>query len=50
MNFITILKALFKGKPSLDQFIEIHDPKSVEEVENLIKQYDRLMTKSAFYC
>ena len=49
MNFITILKALFKSKPSLDQFIEIHAPTSTEEVESLIKQYDRLMSKSSFY-
>ena len=49
MIVLDILKALFKGRPSLEEFIEMHNPTSVYQVEQLEKQYSRMVSSSKFW-
>jgi predicted transposase YdaD len=42
MSFLSILKALFKETPSLQDFIEAHNPVSTYHVEELERQYSRI--------
>lgn len=49
MNYLNIIRGLFKVRPSLDDFIDAHNPTSAIQVEELTKLYNRLVETSAFY-
>lgn len=42
-------KALFKEKPTLEDFILAHEPTDVAHVEFLEKEYDRFMHSQNFW-
>lgn len=48
MNFLAILKRIFPSQPTLEEFINSHNPETVHDVEYLEKQYERLVASSAF--
>lgn len=43
MNYMSVLKALFKEPPSLEDYIAAHEPHDIYHVEYLEKQYERVM-------
>ena len=49
MNYLEIVRALFKSRPSLEEFIEAHNPTDSITVERLTEQYNHLVATSAFY-
>ena len=49
MTILDILRALFKSRPSLEEFVEMHNPTSVYQVEQLEKQYARMISSSKFW-
>ena len=49
MNFLAVLKQLFNSRPDLEEFIAMYNPQSVEEVESLERQYNRIVNNSGFY-
>ena len=49
MNFLAILKQIFRTRPSLDEFISIHNPQSTADVERLERDYERLVAHSSFF-
>ena len=49
MNFLSILKQLFTARPSLDEFIGLHNPQNTADVERLEKQYQRIVNESGFF-
>lgn len=42
MNFLSVIRALFKEQPSLQDFIDAHNPVDVYHVEYLEREYNRL--------
>ncbi len=42
MNFLNILRDIFKGRPSLQEFIEAHNPTDTNHVEFLEREYNRV--------
>ncbi len=42
MNLAEVLRAIFKGQPTLDEFIAAHEPTDIVTVEYLTRQYERL--------
>jgi hypothetical protein len=42
MNFQNILKAIFPTPPTLDEYVNAHNPQSILDVELLEKRYDEL--------
>jgi hypothetical protein len=49
MNYLNILKGLFKDKPSLEDFIAAHEPTDIFQVEFLEKEYARFMESKNFW-
>jgi hypothetical protein len=49
MNFLAILKQLFSGRPSLEEFITMHNPQNSADVERLEKSYHRVVNESGFF-
>ena len=49
MNYLNILKGLFKDKPSLEDFIAAHQPTDIYQVEFLEKEYARFMQSKNFW-
>ncbi len=49
MNLLAILKQIFKTKPSLQEFIEAHNPTDVHQVEELERRYHKLNQSSSWY-
>lgn len=49
MNYLEIVRALFKSRPSLEEFIDAHNPTDTITVERLTQQYHHLVATSAFY-
>lgn len=49
MNLLAVLKQIFKTKPSLQEFIEAHNPVDVYQVEELERRYVELQRSSAWY-
>ena len=43
MNLFTILKTIFKTKPTLQEFIEAANPQTQTDVEFLEKQYEEFI-------
>jgi hypothetical protein len=39
MSFIERLKSLFKSKPSLEEFVALHNPTDIYQVERLEQLY-----------
>ncbi len=46
MNLFSILKQIFPDPPTLQEFIEAHNPSDIHEVEYLERQYDRFMDQT----
>lgn len=42
MNFLNVLRALFKEQPTIQEFIEAHNPTDIFQVEELERQYSRI--------
>ncbi len=49
MNLMSILKEIFRTRPSLDEFIAAHNPDNVYQVEELQRRYSQLESSSAWY-
>ena len=49
MNYLNILKGLFKDKPSLEDFIAAHQPTDIYQLEQLEKEYARFMQSKNFW-
>lgn len=49
LTILAALRALFKGKPSLEEFIEAHNPTDVYQVEELERRYQRIVDQSGFF-
>lgn len=49
MNYLNVIRSLFKARPTLDEFIDAHNPTSAIQVEELTRLYNRLVETSAFY-
>ena len=49
MNYLNILKGLFKDKPSLEDFIAAHQPTDTYQLEYLEKEYARFMQSKNFW-
>jgi len=49
MNYLNVIRSLFKARPSLEDFIDAHNPTTMGEVEELTRLYNRLVDTSAFY-
>jgi len=49
MNYLNILKGLFKDKPSLEDFIAAHEPTDIYQVEHLEREYARIMHNQNFW-
>lgn len=47
-NLLSILKDLFKTRPSLEEFIAAHNPTDVFQVEELERRYWELEQSSAW--
>lgn len=48
MNLLSVLKSLFKSRPSLEEFIAAHEPTDVFQVEELERRYWELDRSSAW--
>lgn len=46
LNILAALRSLFKDTPTLEDFIEAHNPTDVFQVEYLEKQYYQMIEKS----
>lgn len=44
-----IVRQFFRAKPSLQEFVDIHKPQSIYQVEELERRYMRLVEKSSFF-
>lgn len=42
MNFLNVLREIFKGQPTLDEFIAAHEPTDTYTVEHLTREYERI--------
>jgi len=49
MNYLNVIRSLFKARPTLEEFIAAHNPTDPVTLEHLIRQYERLVDTSAFY-
>ena len=49
MNYLEVIRVLFKSRPSLEEFIDAHNVTDTITVERLTQQYNRLVESSAFY-
>ena len=49
MNYISVLKALFKEPPSLEDYIAAHAPLTPIELEILERQYLRLSPNKNYW-
>ena len=45
MNFLSILKRIFPTPPTLDEYIEAHEPQTILDVEMLERQYEALINE-----
>ena len=43
MNFIAILKTIFRDKPTLEEFINAANPVTISDVEYLERKYDEFL-------
>jgi hypothetical protein len=43
MNFISILKQIFKKPPTLDEFIKAGNPATIADVEYLERKYEEFL-------
>lgn len=48
-SILAALRALFKDTPTLEDFIEAHNPTDVFQVEYLEKQYYRMIERNRLY-
>ena len=48
MNLLSILRALFSSKPTFDEFLEIHEPESIADVDRLRDTYEKLILSANF--
>ena len=48
-TILAALKALFKSRPSLEDYIAAHNPVDVFHVEQLQKQYDRMIKDHPYW-
>lgn len=46
MNFVNVIKAIFPTPPTLDEFINAHNPQSILEVEALEKRWEDMMLRN----
>ena len=49
MNYMSVLKALFKEPPSLEDYIAAHQPIDTYHVEYLEKQYARVIQNKNYW-
>lgn len=49
MNFLLVLKQIFSTRPSLEEFISIHNPQTEADVEVLVKRYHNIVDTSGFF-
>lgn len=49
MNYLSVVRELFKSRPTLEEFIAVHNATDPVTVEFLTHQYQRLVDTSAFY-
>ena len=49
MNYLEVIRAVFHSRPSLEDFIDAHNPTDTITVERLTQQYHHLVATSAFY-
>lgn len=49
MNYISVLKALFKEPPTLEDYIAAHQPIDIVQLEYLEKQYTRISQNKNFW-
>ena len=49
LTLFTALKELFKSTPSLEEFIEAHNPTDVFQVEELERRYNRMVSSHRFW-
>ena len=48
-TILAALKALFKSRPTLEDYIAAHNPTDVFHVEQLQRQYDRLVQNHPYW-
>jgi hypothetical protein len=48
-TILAALKALFKSRPTLEDYIAAHNPVDVFHVEQLQRQYDRLIQNHPYW-
>lgn len=49
MNLLSILKEIFKTRPTMEEFINAHNPDNIYQVEDLQRVYEQLNSSSAWY-
>ena len=48
-TILAALKALFKSQPTLEDYIAAHNPTDIYHVEQLQRQYDRLVKNHPYW-